>query len=389
MGMFKEYIRKKRIGLHVVLVFVLGTFISISGVGLSSLYTPTVVQVSDQESVSNLVSNTEPEPIYSLILNSFVEFAQNSNPQFALNFAAFSFVLFLLIVSVALQLRGANVTGLFTLFIASLLNRNSKYGGIIYNGVSGKPIGLAKVSILRKEAVGADVAAIVVESGLTDLAGRYKLNSIPSRNLSIEVKLLGYEYFIKTLPSHFDVPLNPLREKSVPERILAIDKVNLLSILRLVTVIASIWGYIVAIYEQVASPSVANLILIAIYSVMFIIATYPSLYSLFLKRVFVIDAEKKKVMSAVIRIYEDNKLIDLDLTNKKGAAQFNIVEGTYKAVTTKPGYEYSEEQIDIGEEGNVKTQIILNTTNKVETIVSDLDLHDQVMQENHDKFNIH
>ncbi|MDZ4840102.1 MAG: hypothetical protein SGJ04_08850, partial [Bacteroidota bacterium] len=235
------------------------SFVQVSDIPISFSESTVTPPDSTAEAIQDLVSNTESNKTFSLILGVLVELAKNSNTKFALNFAATSLGLFLLITAIALSLSSANPLGLLPLFISSILNRSKNYGGIIYNSVTGKPVALAKISILRKEAIANNnVAAVPIETSLTDLEGRYKLSTPASKNLSIEVKSLGYEYFIKTLPSNFDVPLVPVKENKLLKRILSVNKITLFRLLRLTSLFAAIWGYIVTIYEQVSNPNIVN-----------------------------------------------------------------------------------------------------------------------------------
>jgi hypothetical protein len=321
------------------------------------------------------------------LVNVVAELAKHSQSLAALNFAALSAGVFLLITAIGLSLSNASIFGLLPLIASSLLNRKPKYGGIVYNLLTSSAVPFAKVTVFRKVEGGVNSVMEVVEYCLTDLEGRYVLNSLPSKNLSIEVRSVGFEYFFKTLSSNLDIPLKPIKV-NVATSIFTVNKNSLLNILRSFTVAASIWGYVTTIYNQVANPSPTNLILIGIYSVMFILAAYPTLYSLFLKRIYILDSQGKKLPGVVVRVFQENNLIDIDLANKKGATQFNLHEGIYRVVSSKQGFAYNETEIEIGEENKVKNQITMQPTSKVEEITVDQDLHDKVIQNNHSKFNV-
>ncbi len=348
----------------------------------------TVNNGNPEQAIDELVNNTESEKTLSLVMSVLVEFAKSSNPNYPLNFAAVLLFLILLLLGIYLAFSKGNILGVIPLLTDSLLNRNKNYGGVIYNSTTLKPISFAKVSILRKSVMANNVAADQIETYLTDLEGRYKLLSLPSRNLTIEVKALGYEYFLKPLPGNLDIALDPTKEVTTARRLFAFNTNSLIKWSRIAYVLAAIWGYIVTIYEQVAQPSTQNVILLAIYSVLFIIVSYPSLYSLFLKKVTVMGNDSK-LAGAVVRIYKDRKLIDMDLTDKKGVAKFGIEEGIYTAIATKPGFGVEESELEIGEENKIKAQLNLKPSTQSENLTSNLDLHDQVIQENHNKFNLH
>jgi len=348
---------------------------------------PTGVADPDK-ALDDLVTNTNPDKTMSLVMGLLVEFARSSNPYYPLNFAALLLILIVLLLAAYLALSKAGIHLVVPLILSSLLNRNGEYGGIIYNSNTLKPIAFAKVTILRKNATENNIAAEPIQVSITDFQGRYKLSTTPSRNLSIEVKAVGFEYFLKTLPGNLDIALAPVQENTRIRKLFAFNIHSLFNIARFVYMLVAIWGYIVTIYSQVANPSTQNILLLGIYSLLFIIVSYPLLYSVFLKRIYV-NANNVKMAGAVVRVFKENKLQDIAITNKKGAAKFNIEEGIYKVVTTKPGFGAEELEIDIGEESNTKTQINLSSAKPTDILSSNLDLHDQVIKDNHSKFNLH
>mgnify|MGYP005840098597 CR=1 FL=1 len=331
----------------------------------------------------------QPANSFNSVMGVLTELAKNINPEAPLLITGVGLVILILLFTISLLLAGASLLDVLNFALLNSLKFNKKYWGIVYSTSTDKTIPYAKVALLKKEKLDDNAfKTTYLEKTFTDNNGRFKFKSVASKANILEVKALGYDSYLKSISSSLDINLNLIKESSLLKRAFAFNKNLLIKFLRFITVICSILGYISTIYNQVSNPDITNIILIALYSLLFIIVSYPTLYSFFLRKVYVVDSNNKPVKTSVVRMYLNNELVDLTLTNKKGIAKMNLEEGIYRVVAAKEGYAFSEAQVEIHETNIPKAEIVLNSLTNPNPAEKNLDLEDNPLNIN-SKFNLH
>lgn len=259
----------------------------------------------------------------------------------------------------------ANIGNIFGVFLGFLAARRKKYWGIVSDEATGAVIPFASITLTKKELDSkGQVRTIVISQTVTDLEGRYRLNTDQRDNFFLEVRASGYEIYYKFLK--MDNPLSSLEDivydvqlKKTDARtrnsivsFLGYQKKNLFALLKTITLISSIIGFLVTMYLEINSPSILNLIFIALYVLMFTITLYPLVYEVTLSRSYVLERQyKTRIRGAVVRIYDDKQQLGLSITNGKGEVRFDLNPGTYGILANKKGYEMTNEK---GEQGRQK-----------------------------------
>lgn len=252
--------------------------------------------------------------------------------------------LLLLALGTLLILLLLNPVKAISAIIGYFKSLDNEYWGIVLNEQTGAPVSLAIVTLLRKETIDNDkVKTSVVARTLTDLGGKYRLDSEQKENMFIEVQAAGYDKYLRFLDrneavSKFDNQIYDVY--LTPKKVLTLPKTQIFNLFNLVVLVASAIGFLNTIYNQVANSSLQNVLLLIIYSLIFITVAYPKLYQFFLKKNKVLDESTNSgIAGAVLRAYdEDAQLVDIAATNKKGEVSLDLDHGNYYVVVDKKGY---------------------------------------------------
>lgn len=311
----------------------------------------------------NIIQNTIPEIITE---ERVVDTISSVTAQTPLAVSAVTAVTTASVVATSVVAGGSSIGQVFGALLGIFAPKKRKYWGIVVDDLTNKPIAFASIILSIKE-IGPDnqMKTTVIAQSVSDLDGRYRLNTDKRDNFYLDVKAIGYQPFTKIISMAnplssaedivYDVPLRRIDEKSnFFKTLLSYRKKSLINFARAVLLVSSIIGFLFTIYSQINFPDNLNLILLGVYIVIFIISFYPSIYNRIQKKGKVIDVDLNvPIPGAVVRIYDSKQQIALALTNSKGEARFDLPSGQYSILTNKRGYKM------ITEEGKQLIQAIL------------------------------
>lgn len=311
----------------------------------------------------NIIQNTIPEIITE---ERVVDTISSVTTQTPLAISAVTAVTTASVVATSVVAAGSSIGQVFGALLGIFAPKKRKYWGIVVDDLTNKPIAFASITLSIKE-IGTDnqMKTTVIAQAVSDLDGRYRLNTDKRDNFYLDVKASGYQPFTKFISMAnplsstedivYDVPLRRIDAKTnFLKTLLSYRKKSLINFARAVLLISSIIGFLFTIYSQINSPDNLNLILLGVYIIIFIISFYPSIYNRIQKKGKVIDVDlNAPIPGAVVRIYDAKQQIALALTNSKGEARFDLPSGQYSILTNKRGYKM------ITEEGKQLIQAIL------------------------------
>lgn len=298
--------------------------------------------------IQNIIQTTVPQIITQERLNETVSSISSQTP---LVVTAVTAVSTATVVVTSVVAAGSGIGQIIGLLLGAITQRKKKYWGIIVDDLTNKPIPFASITLSTKE-IGKDnqIKTSVLSQTVSDLDGRYRLNSDKKDKLYLEVKASGYQPFSKFISLNnplnstedivYDVQLKRIDAKpNFIKNLLNYKKDSVFDFARSILLISSIIGFLFTIYIQINFPDYLNLILLGIYTILFIITFYPYIYNLIQKRGKVIDLDQNMpIPGAFVRIYNQKQQVSLSLTNSKGEMRFDIKEGEYLILSSKMGY---------------------------------------------------
>lgn len=234
--------------------------------------------------------------------------------------------------------------------------------GVVYNALTKQPVEMAIVRLLHKE------TGMVVQSRVTDKQGRYYFRA-KQGNYILEVVKPDYNFptrYLKTKKQDavfadlyhgetinltedgfisVNIPLDPERVAEAPR------KVIYKAFFRKLQHFIAILGIVLAVVSLIISPTwfvgIVLLLQIGFYLVFRQLAI-PAKAKSWGK---IYDAQTKKpVNNAVVRIFDKqyNKLLETQLSSKKGRYGFFAEHNTYYITVEKQGYEkYTSKPLDL------------------------------------------
>jgi len=305
--------------------------------------------------IEGFIEESIPQIITEEVIRETLSSVDTSTP---LAVTAVTAVTTATVVATSAVAAGSGVGQIFGIFLGFLTPKRKKYWGVIVDELTNKPIAFASITLSVK-AIGTDnqMSSTVVAQAVSDLDGRYRLNTDRRDEFYLEVKASGYQPFTKFIKMAnplaseedivYDVPLRRLDAKpNIFKQLINYRKKNLIGFARGVLLVSSVLGFIFTIYSQINFPTKLNWVLLVIYILVFVISFYPTIYQRIQKRGKVVDMDANlPIPGAVVRIYDEKQQIALSLTNNKGEARFDLPSGEYSILASKRGY------IMISEEG--------------------------------------
>lgn len=305
--------------------------------------------------IEGFIEESIPQIITEEVIRETLSSVDTSTP---LAVTAVTAVTTATVVATSAVAAGSGVGQIFGIFLGFLTPKRKKYWGVIVDELTSKPIAFASITLSVK-AIGTDnqMNSTVVAQAVSDLDGRYRLNTDRRDEFYLEVKASGYQPFTKFIKMAnplaseedivYDVPLRRLDAKpNIFKQLINYRKKNLIGFARGVLLVSSVLGFIFTIYSQINFPTKLNWVLLVIYILVFVISFYPTIYQRIQKRGKVVDMDANlPIPGAVVRIYDEKQQIALSLTNNKGEARFDLPSGEYSILASKRGY------IMISEEG--------------------------------------
>lgn len=298
--------------------------------------------------VQNIIETTIPQIINQDTVKNAVQSFGTQTP-FAVT--AVTAVTTATVVATSVVTAGSGIGQIFGVLLGFFSPRKRKYWGIIFDDLTNKPVAFASITLSIKE-IGKDnqMKSTVITQAVSDLDGRYRLNTDQRDKFYLEVKASGYQPYTKFISMAnplnsaedivYDIPLRRIDAKeSMFKSLFSYKKKGFINFARAVLLFTSIIGFLFTIYSQINFPDNLNLILLVVYVLIFIISFYPSIYTRIQKRGKVIDVDfNSPIPGAVVRIYDTKQQIALSLTNSKGEARFDLPAGEYSILASKRGY---------------------------------------------------
>ncbi len=298
--------------------------------------------------VQNIIETTIPQIVNEDSVRNVV---QSFGTQTPLAVTAVTAVTTATVVATSVVAAGSGIGQIFGVLLGFLAPRKRKYWGIIFDDLTNKPIAFASITLSVKE-IGTNnqIKTSVITQSVSDLDGRYRLNTDKRDKFYLEVKASGYQPYAKFISMAnplnsaedivYDIPLRRLDAKvSFIKTLLNYKQKGFINIARAILLVTSIVGFLFTIYSQINFPNNLNIILILVYVFIFIITFYPSIYLRIQKRGKVMDVDfNSPIPGAVVRIYDTKQQIALSLTNTKGEARFDLPAGEYSILASKRGY---------------------------------------------------
>lgn len=346
------------------------------------------IPISDQEPVSFVAGLPVYAPVQATSIPQYItELISKSDPVLPLNLFLLTIIFVTIFLLIYLNKLGISFANSLKFLILQVVNTRY-YSGVIFDSKTYKPLPLAKVTIFNKAYVGA-ISSIVnpVEIAITDLSGRYSLKTEQSNNYNVEFSAIEYKPLVKSFNGELDVSLSKLSLNSKLIKILGIDKVKLIKWLRVFIVLLSLWGFTVTIYVEAFRATIVNVILMGIYSMMFMLVVYPLLTKIFLKKVKVEDNEDP-VEYAIVRAIKNREVVDLSVANKNGEVTLNLRAGVYKIVSNKKGYSSISKEVEVSDDSTLNLKLQMSLKSLTPTEKESVDLHEQIIKNNQERFKI-
>ncbi len=246
------------------------------------------------------------------------------------------------------------------LFFGFWIGKKSKYWGIVYDSKTFKPLALVTVRLFAKTSM----AKKFVAQTVTNFDGVYGIPSPASGEYVLEFVSEGYETTQKIVSYNRgeDIAVDVILRKLVDSEAGLFNSVRIffkehyqffLQLLRFAIVIFMGYGFITSYSYLSLTPSVLNLVVTALYFVVFVVQLYYILKrSTGWKYGQVRDVtDKKPLPGTAIRLDTKDGQQKISLSNQTGQVKFQVAPEVYKYSASKVGYEYKEDSIRIDDSG--------------------------------------
>lgn len=268
-----------------------------------------------------------------------------------------------------------NVFEVLGIFIASMLPREKRYWGVVYDGSNRSPIVFAKVAIY--EIVNSEKKFLI--QAITDIYGRYRIY-IPENhtNLLVEVNVPGYvahtneidKDFAKFFSSQFvqDIPLTKLEKGSINNfrKLFIYIRPRFYTVLFSFIFVAPIINIPLGIFFILNNPIIVNYV--SLFTT--IVASAWNLFVLSERRSFspgrILDSiNSQPIMGALIKIIGGTANYPV-ITDENGLGKFDLKPGNYMCQIYAAGYELKSTTqngfipVRITREGYIQQNIYLN-----------------------------
>ncbi len=273
----------------------------------------------------------------------------------------------LLIAAIA-SIGGAIATGLLLeilkrtgVFVGSIIPKKRKYWGIVYDEIESKGIAFAIVRLYKGK--------IVKSMMVTDIQGRYGLLVDEPGIYNLEVQSSGFEPYSAEIdikkPDEeiiLDIKMERVGKLNIINRIKFYARNELFTILNIVWIICMLVGLAYTTKESYSNPTQINLMIIALYFLLLLINIGFMLLSRINQIGKVLEKETRSpINNVIVRFYQQQRQIDLAITNNKGALKINMKPGKYTLNAYKEGYKQIDpmKEIEVDQKGHIAKDITL------------------------------
>jgi len=336
-------------------------FTTLNG-GTSSDENPKQTPEKPAEKSDIASSITQPNSPFGKILNTL---------QRAIPAAVVGLALLSSLISLALNLPLVNPFVYLYHILVSLLSisgykRRKSPWGQVYDVQTGKPIAGARVQLFKAD------SGRLVETQITDLAGRFGFLIEPGK---YQIKVINKEYLF---PSkivakayrgeifesrqgvvNLKIPLDP-NLSVMARKISRWQKAG--NILEKISLVLLVLGNLMAIFFYLKMPDTVNLIIILIYSVLWLIEFFK--YQKARPFGLVSAALNRKPLDlAILRLFNhQGKLTQTKVTGLTGRYFFLTSPGDWKIAVVKQNFQPEQKYLKIKKTGAINYDIILNKT---------------------------
>jgi hypothetical protein len=245
------------------------------------------------------------------------------------------------------------------IILGIILPRRKKYWGIVFDVNDSKVIPFVIVELR-------DSTGNLIDRTVTDLEGRYGLNSNLAGLYSLSVKAAGYQMYSReiTLSKNEeiieDVPLvkDNSTQLTAIKQFLYYRKNELFTFTRRIYSFLVILGFIFTVYATIVSPILFNYILLGVYVIMLGLQLIRLARGRKV-RTRVLDEAGMPVDRTTVRVYSANKLEDIALSNIYGRIRFRSSKGVKDIYAQRVGYTNYHGKHSVIANGNLNKDIQL------------------------------
>ena len=245
----------------------------------------------------------------------------------------------ILLIGTLLVTGGGDVFKRIGVLVGGLFRRKKKYWGVVYDKNESKPIPFAVVRVY----VGEEMLAQTV----SDMKGRYGMLLDNTGKHKLEVESEGFNQYTKEINIESstkevieDVGMERIEEGvGLINRIRWYFRVEVYKVLNIFILVVMIIGFAYTAYVSATSPSLINYIMVGVYGVLFTV-NYLILVNRDKSIGAVVDTGTKNgIGGANVRVYDEERQLDVLLTNKEGKIKINLKEGEYEMRANREGYQ--------------------------------------------------
>ncbi len=209
---------------------------------------------------------------------------------------------------------------------------------------------------------------------ISDLDGKYGYPIDEDGVYKVSVTASGYKPYEKFLNLSRgnelieEVALTKVNDiSSVANDLDKIKKYQMLEAVKIINVLVFLLitlGFLFNLYNVASSPTLFNLIVFVIYSLIMMVNIY-----LFIKKnkstskARIIDQNKNPVSSAVVKVYSDNKQVGVYVTNGSGEFKAKLPSGEYKIMISKTGIVLGDRmyKVFVNRDGYIVDDVVIET----------------------------
>jgi hypothetical protein len=277
------------------------------------------------------------------------------------------------IVAGIFLVRSRNIFEMLAIFVASMLPRERKFWGVVFDENNQQAIPFSTIRVVRKEVP--NHPQVILQT-VTDLDGRYRLN-LRERlgNLYLEVQAPSYQIvqkeinFLNVLTSGNEVidDIGLVRQAASPniwkERFYSL-RPKMYVFLKWVVYLSALTGFPFAFFVFLNNPVVINFIFLTVMIVSAIWNTMVIRDRHNPDAGKILTANRKSIASAQVELFDNHRKLTSATTDANGIPQFTIPSGVYlikvSLVTGKQIITTSLVPVKVTNQGYLSNHIVLD-----------------------------
>lgn len=267
------------------------------------------------------------------------------------------------------------------IFLASMIPRERKYLGLVFDNESKKAIPFVPVRLYKND-LGLNLKIEDIEKLeltkqlITDLDGSYRMHVASENNYVLVAQAQGYKPVIKNLDKKYlklsgneifeDLPL--VRKNVKVNKLQSwfyFNKPVLSKYLLYYVYLGSILGTPLGIFALINNPIIINFIFVGVYS-----------FSVIWNSVILFERRKRKsgkiisketnkpIKNAIVKVYSEESRSTSQITDEIGLVKFEVSPGNYRVQISAQGFGIINTFVKINKDGYLGFDIKLNKVTK-------------------------